>query len=173
VSKKKKPHIPVEYNLLAEKDRVQSLMDANKKLDSADSRYWAVVKEHAERTGKPMPSENPFYQKLNKERAENMREIEKGFYDGLHSKGPDYVYRETKSPLEQEILKPDLPKTSKLRLLKHLGPVVGIWAALSAPSADAAVADMMGVESLGVSDEQKALDKRYQEILRERSLKGQ
>lgn len=54
------------------------------------------------------------------------------------------------------------------RLLKSLGPFIATGMALSAPSADAAVADVLGVESLGVSDEQRELDRLYKQRIRQR-----
>lgn len=60
-------------------------------------------------------------------------------------------------------------KENLKRVSKKL-PIIGVAGALLSPSADAAVADMVipgGVSELGVSDEQKALDNKYRQRIKE------
>lgn len=88
----------------------------------------------------------------------------------LKEKGYEEVYiRPTKkNPTYRTVFKH--PVTGKV--LKALSTVGLVGAALTAPSADAAVMDAIvpgGVESMGVSDEQKILDERYQEAIRRRA----
>lgn len=69
---------------------------------------------------------------------------------------------------------PEVPLSLKKRGLKLFGkalPVVGAGMALTAPDMAQAAVDFVipgGVESMGVSDEQKILDQRYKERVRQR-----
>jgi hypothetical protein len=54
-------------------------------------------------------------------------------------------------------------------ILKGIGPVAGAATAMFAPSVDAAVADIMGVEEMGISPEQTELDRKYKERIRQLS----
>lgn len=75
-----------------------------------------------------------------------------------------YTKRTAKNPESKLAFKHPLLK----KTLKSLGPIIGAGMALTAPSADAAVADMLGVESMGVSPEQADLDKQYKQRIRSR-----
>jgi hypothetical protein len=146
------------YSLLGDKERMDSVTRAQEAYDKVAARDAAI------RAGKP---DKAFLDKLHQERlaaaqdlmgAEHeVRGIEWDSKVGPHRRVSDA--EEYKSLLPRPVLK----------VLKSVGPIVTAASILSAPSADAAVGDLLGVEELGRDEEQKALDRRYQEILKERS----
>jgi hypothetical protein len=119
---------------------------------------------------------NTFWSTSKHVMGDETREALKGVTKQLGEAGYDGIrFADDSHPTIAAFKEPELPLSLKKRGVKLLGqglravgPVVGAGLALSAPSADAAIAEALGVEELGRSEEQKLLDQKYKERIRQR-----
>jgi hypothetical protein len=162
------------YNLISDKEDVINLRKRSQKANELALNYLII-------RNKSDDTQSPFVEKAREawdgERLGMKLEARK---KGMRSKlllnnEHDFIRRNGAEELSKEVLKVSKRANGGLKLLGKSLPIIGAAitgaAALSSPDAGAAAIDFLvpgGVESMGVSDEQKQLDKMYKMRIQQR-----
>lgn len=100
-------------------------------------------------------------------KGDEIREGLRGITDQLKSAGKDAIrFADDMHPTIAMFKPPEKVWEIVKRGAKPVMGAVAVGSAIMAPSADAAVADVLGVETMGVPPEQAKLDKQYRERTR-------
>jgi hypothetical protein len=197
IKKRTKLDRPIEYSKIDDLPKIQKVRAQRLKTDEAANTYFDAKERvfnqafekrdniyDSGRTVVDATINSPFAEKNKKayhKAVDEMREVaqENNFTKEFNS---DTYFREAHYLDELDEVAPKipseyLPKISKrgLTLLGKSIPIIGAglsaYAALQADDVGAAVMDAIvpgGVESMGVNEEQKILDKRYKQKIQER-----
>lgn len=193
--KRSKGRAQKEYSLIDDKPKIEKL--AKLKKESAEATLSTFKQGYGKHDTlimeslfsgdpeKPLPNDFQIRKRAEalKKESDYIGALRAGGFEDEHFSGnsisSDSIFRRPISTHELEAIEPKIPremwgtiKKKGLSLVKYGVPIIGTaasaYSALSSDSADAAVGELIGVESLGRDEEQKQLDALYKKRINQK-----